>query len=142
MVRKCQSFRAEKQKELAMKLITLKAHMYFDGLVAVMLMTAPWVIQLERTAVAICFALALIHTLVTILAFVPSDSMISHRVHGWIEFFVAPAIGSLPWVLGFSIHKESVIFFSVLSGLIFLVWALTNYGQEESKLRFSRIPKN
>lgn len=125
-----------------MKLMNLKTHMYFDYLVVGMLMAGPLVIQLERTAVVVSLALALIHTLITILTFVPVDSMISHRVHGWIEFFVAPVIGSLPWVLGFSIHTESGIFFSVLSVLIFIVWALTDYGQEESKLRFSRIPKN
>lgn len=112
-----------------MKIICIKKHMYLDFLVVIAFAVAPMLIDLEGIAVVVSLALALVHALVTLLTFTPGIAIISTRVHGWIEFAVAPIIGSLPWVLGFMNHTTSVIFFVGLALSIFIVWALTDYEQ-------------
>ena len=114
-----------------MKAIDLQKHMYLDYLVVGTFSVAPLVLKLEGIAVAISLALALVHALVTIFTFIPKVSFISPTVHGWIEFTVAPLLAALPWILGFSHHTSSVLFFASLAALIFVVWALTDYESEQ-----------
>ena len=111
-----------------MKKIDMKNHMYLDFLVVALFVIGPTPLGLGDLAVKISLALALVHTTVTLLTFTPGISLFSSKVHGGIEFLVAPSLLSIPWVLGFAGHTPSLLFFTAMGLATFVAWVITDYN--------------
>lgn len=122
-----------------MKKINMKSHMYLDYLVVALFVIGPTVLGLGDLAVKISLALALVHSTVTILTFTPSFSIFSSKVHGVIEILVAPSLLSVPWILGFSNHTPSLMFFTVMGISTFAAWAITDYNTVSVQKRTSML---
>lgn len=120
-----------------MKKINMNTHMYLDYLVVASFVIGPTLLGLDDLAVKISLALALVHTTVTLLTFTPRFSLISPKVHGAIEFLVAPSLLIIPWILGFANHTPSLMFYTVMGLATFVAWIITDYRTVSAKSRLS-----
>lgn len=115
-----------------MRKLGMKNHMYVDYLVVGLFLLGPVLIGLEGVALQISFALAAVHTIVTLLTFTPGVSLISSTFHGAIELLVAPVLIGIPWGFGFADHTPSLAFYSVMGLSTVVVWALTDYTEHKA----------
>lgn len=122
-----------------MNKLEMKNHMYIDYLVVALFLLGPILLGLEGVALQISFALAAVHTIVTLLTFTRGFSLISSTLHGAIELLVAPVLIGIPWAFGFANHTPSLAFYSVMGLSTAVVWALTDYRTQSLQLKPSML---
>ena len=110
-----------------MKIVSARMHGYLDYITVVGFAVAPALFALEGLPKMICYSLAGIHLVVTLLTDFPLGvaHLIPSAVHGAIELVVSVALVALPWVLGFAAIPAARHFFIAAGAVIFLVWLLT-----------------
>lgn len=112
-----------------MKVLSPGAHGVLDYLTVALFALAPTVLGFSGLPATICYVLAVIHLLLTLLtAFGPGlVSVVPFRLHGMVELVVSIVLIVLPWLLGFASVVTARYFFVVMGVVIFLVWLLTAY---------------
>ena len=115
-----------------MKFISARTHGVLDYVTVIGFALAPSVLGLDGLPKWICYALAAIHLLLTLLTNFPlgAAKRIPFTLHGLIELLVSIALVFLPWVLGFADQTMARYFFVAAGGTIFVVWALTEYSKK------------
>ncbi len=113
-----------------MKLISPYAHGVVDYLTVVLFLAAPFLFALSPVATAICYILAGVHLLMTILTGFDLGGvwLIPFALHGIVEFVVAALLIAGPWLIGEPFSGNDIGFFMVMGALIFVVWLLSDYG--------------
>src|SRR5258706_3213161 len=109
-----------------MKILSAHTHGFLDYATIVGFALAPALLGLEGQPKWICYGLAGIHLLLTLLTDFPlgAAKLIPSAVHGLIELIVSVALVILPWVLGFAENPAARNFFIAAVGTIFLVWVI------------------
>ena len=115
-----------------MKFISARAHGVLDYVTVIGFALAPGVLGFDGLPKWICYALAGIHLLLSLLTNYPLGAVkrIPFTLHGLIELVVSIALVVLPWVLRFADYAAARYFFVAAGGTIFVVWALTLYGDK------------
>lgn len=111
-----------------MKIITPKFHAIIDFVLIILLLASPNIFHLSNTASTLCYALAIIHFLLTIITdFKGGIFKIVHlKLHGLIEL----AVSILLVILAFTFFKGNLadeIYFACLGLLILIIFTLTDY---------------
>lgn len=112
-----------------MKLIAPGVHRFLDFIAVVVFLAAPFVIGLGGTPAAICWALALLHLIVTLSTRFPESSRgpIPLVAHGVLELVVSIFLVAASWMFGFAPGSPARYFFVTAGAALFLVWILTDY---------------
>jgi len=112
-----------------MKGLSTRAHGYLDYVTVVGFALAPALLALERVPKLICYGLAGIHLLLTLLTDFPLGvaKLVPSKAHALIEFIVSIVLVILPWVLEFAENPVARNFFIAAGVTIFVVWLLTDY---------------
>jgi len=112
-----------------MKLLSARTHGILDYVTVIGFVLAPAILGFEGLPKIICYGLAGIHLLLTLLTNFPlgAAKLVSLTLHGLIELMVSIALVFLPWVLGFSTNPAARNFFIGVGMTIFIVWLLTDY---------------
>ncbi|HKB70878.1 MAG TPA: hypothetical protein VKH46_08550 [Thermoanaerobaculia bacterium] len=111
-----------------MKLITPAAHRLLDFAAVVVFAVAPFAFGLGGLPAAICWALAIVHLLVTLATRFPGRSGgIALVAHGVLELVVAIFLVAASWLFGFAPGSPARYFFVTAGVALFLVWLLTDY---------------
>jgi hypothetical protein len=112
-----------------MSFLPARTHGYLDYGTVVGFALAPALLGLEGLPKMICYGLAGVHLLLTLVTDFPlgSATLIPFKIHGLIELIVSIVLVVLPWVLGFAATPAARNFFIAAGVIIFLVWRLTNY---------------
>jgi hypothetical protein len=100
------------------------------GVVAVFAL-APSLLGITGPSAALCYLLALVHLLVTILSDMPFGvkKLIPMLWHGHLELVVGLALVIAPWVFS-DLLASGQLFFTLMGAVIFFVWASSNYGDK------------
>src|SRR5258706_9073322 len=123
-----------------MKILSAHTHGFLDYATIVWFALARALLGVEGQPKWICYGLAGIHLLLTLLTDFPlgAAKLIPSAVHGLIELIVSVALVILPWVLGFAENPAARNFFIAAGGTILIVWVLTHYQMRTS---FARPPQ-
>jgi len=115
-----------------MNVISARAHGILDYGTVAGFSLIPTIFKLAGTPAYLCYALAVIHLLMTILTRFPSGvvPVIPVAVHKTVEAVVGPVLVLSPWILGFSAEKIARNVFISAGVLIFAVWLLSEYHIE------------
>lgn len=110
-------------------MITSKTHGILDYITVLIFAVAPSLINLSEIGTALAYTLAVVHLLMT---FFTGFSMgfikiIPFYLHGYVELVVGLVLAIGPWIAGNLIPETDQIFFSVVGGMILLVWLMTTY---------------
>ena len=113
-----------------MRIMSSRVHGYLDYVTVAGFALAPSLIGLAGAPKWVCYMLAGVHLLLTLLTDFPLGArpLIPLKVHGVIEFVVSIVLIVLPWVLGFSAYAAARNFFLAAGITIFIVWLLTDYN--------------
>jgi len=113
-----------------MRILSARTHGILDYVTVTGFALAPTVLGFDGLPKGICYALAGIHLLLTLLTNFPlgAAKWIPLAFHGPIELIVSIALVFLPWVLGFADYAAARYFFVAAGATIFVVWALTEYN--------------
>lgn len=112
-----------------MKVIGPLVHGVLDYLTVVLFAIAPSVVGFSGKQAIICYALAIIHLLLTLVTRFPLGALkiVGLPIHGGIEAIVSLLLIALPWIAGFSNGILSRNFYVCIGLLIGLIWLLTDY---------------
>ena len=113
-----------------MRVIGPLAHGIIDYAMVVLLVVGPSVAGFRNPRqVMICYALAVVHFLLTFITRFPLGVMktLPFALHGAIEFVVAILLIILPWLANFSAGINSRNFFVAIGALILIIWILTDF---------------
>ena len=112
-----------------MRILSARTHGILDYVTVIGFALAPSVLGLDGLPKWICYALAGIHLLLTLLTDFPLGALklIPGAVHGFIELMVSIVLVILPWILGFAVLPVARNFFIAVGVIIFIVWRLTEY---------------
>ena len=112
-----------------MKVLGAFSHGVIDYLMVIFLVIGPRVAGFTGPQATICYALAVVHLLLTIITRFPLGILktLPFWLHGTIEIIVAVLLVILPWLAGFSAGVHSRNFFVAIGVLIAVIWAVTNY---------------
>ncbi|HEY2325502.1 MAG TPA: hypothetical protein VGJ82_21775 [Thermoanaerobaculia bacterium] len=112
-----------------MKVLGAFSHGVIDYLMVIILAVGPGVAGFTGKQATICYALALVHFLLTFITRFPLGVMktLPFWLHGSVEIVVAVLLVILPWLGSFSAGVLSRNFFVAIGVLIAVIWALTNY---------------
>lgn len=112
-----------------MKFVNPFVHGIVDYLVVAAFAAAPTLFGFTGMTGNVCYGLAGVHLLVTLLTNMPLGAMkvIPFTVHGWIELAVAPTLAAIPWVMGFNTDPTALYFFSGFGAAVFAAWLCTDY---------------
>ena len=115
-----------------MRTLSARAHGFLDYVTVVGFVLAPTVVGLGGLPKWICYVLAAVHLLLTLLTNFPlgATELIPFTLHGLIELLVSIALVFLPWLLGFADYAAARYFFVATGATIFIVWALTEYNRK------------
>lgn len=93
-------------------------------------LAAPVLLGLTGRAAMLSYALAVIHTIVTLSTKFPDigHRPLSLRNHGWIELVVGIVLILLPWVVGWVGTART--YYVTAGVLLLIVWATSNYGRQ------------
>lgn len=133
---------------MKLKLLDARMHGFVDFLVVGLFAAAPMLLGFQGMTAHLCYGLAGVHLLVTLLTDFPFGiaKVLSFRLHGWIELMVAPTLIALPWIFGFGNDRNAMLFFSAFGAVVFLAWVITDYdraGRGEIKERVLRtVPRD
>jgi hypothetical protein len=112
-----------------MKVLGAFSHGVIDYLMVILLAIGPGVAGFHGAQATICYALAAVHFLLTIITRFPLGVLktLPFWLHGTIEIIVAVFLVVLPWLANFSAGIHSRNFFVAIGVLIAVIWALTDY---------------
>ncbi|HEX7192407.1 MAG TPA: hypothetical protein VF381_12640 [Thermoanaerobaculia bacterium] len=112
-----------------MRILGAVSHGIIDYLMVVLLAVGPRVAGFNGPQATMCYGLAVVHFLLTIITRFPLGitKTLPFWLHGTVEIIVAVLLVILPWLAHFSAGVHSRNFFVAIGVLIALVWALTNY---------------
>ena len=112
-----------------MRVIGIWSHGVIDYLMVIILAIAPSVAGFNGRQAMICYGLAVLHFLLTIVTRFPLGvvKVLSFTLHGSVEFMVGVLMIILPWLGGFSAGLNSRNFFVAIGVLILVIWAMTDY---------------
>ena len=115
-------------KEL-MRSIGPWTHGILDYASVILLAIAPRVTGFSGKQALICYALAVVHLLLTILTRFPLGvvKIVRFPIHGAIELLVSILLLVMPWLAGFSRGVLSTHFFVYFGLLLLVIWFLTDY---------------
>lgn len=112
-----------------MRILSPKVHMVLDFVTVVVFLVAPLAVGLGGLPAAICYVLAIVHLLMTLLTRFPGGGAkpVSLLLHGMVELAVAIVLVALPYIAGFGPGSPAKRFFVTMAALIFVIWLLTDY---------------
>ena len=112
-----------------MRVLGAFSHGVIDYLMVIFLAIGPGVAGFHGTQATMCYGLAVVHFLLTIITRFPLGVLktLPFWLHGSIEIVVAVLLVILPWLAHFSAGVLSRNFFIAIGVLIAVIWALTNY---------------
>jgi hypothetical protein len=117
---------------MTMKLIAPGVHRFLDFVAVIVFAVAPFAIGRGAPGLpaALCWALALVHLVVTLATRFPSRSggAISFVGHGILELVVSIFLAASSWIFGFAPGSPARYFFVTAGAVLFLVWLLTDYS--------------
>jgi len=109
-------------------MITSKMHGVLDYVTVVIFALSPSLFALSETGTTIAYTLAVVHLLMTLLTAFSLGliKVIPFQYHGYVELVVGLVLAVGPWLVSFLSHTDQ-LYFSVMGGVILLVWLLTTY---------------
>jgi hypothetical protein len=112
-----------------MNVISVRAHGILDYGTVAAFSLIPTIFKLAATPAYLCYLLAVIHLLMTVLTRFPLGiiRVIPLGVHKTVEAVVGPVLVVSPWILGFSTEKIARNVFISAGVVIFAVWLLSEY---------------
>jgi hypothetical protein len=111
-----------------MKLIAPGPHRILDFAAVVVFAVAPLAFGLGGLPAAICWALAILHLVVTLATRYPGRrGAIGFVPHGVLELVVSIFLIASSWIFGFAPGSPARYFFVTAGAALFLVWLLTDY---------------
>jgi hypothetical protein len=113
-----------------MKLIDARLHGALDYVAVAVFALAPFLFRLEGTPALICWGLAIVHLLLTILTKFPAGiiRVIPFVSHGAPEIVVSVGLVFSPWMFGYAPGSPARRFFVAAGAALFLLWLLTDYA--------------
>jgi uncharacterized membrane protein YhaH (DUF805 family) len=107
-------------------------HGVLDYGVVVIFAVAPSLLGIAGPSAVLCYLLAAVHLLVTILSDMPFGvkKLIPMSWHGHLELVVGLALVIAPWVFS-DLLASGQLFFTLMGAVIFFVWATSNYGDKK-----------
>ncbi|MGA9648712.1 hypothetical protein [Pedobacter sp.] len=111
-----------------MKIITSKFHAILDFVLIIALLASPSIFELSSSAATLCYALGVIHFLLTIITDFSGGifKIVNLKLHGLVEV----AVSILLVILAFTFFKGNLvdeIYFACLGLLILIIFTLTDY---------------
>ena len=105
------------------------SHGIIDYATVIIFAIGPTVAGFRGRQSLICYALAVVHLLLTLITRFPLgvSKTIPFPLHGAIEIVVALLLIVLPWLANFSAGVHSRNFFVLIGLLIGIIWLLTDY---------------
>jgi hypothetical protein len=112
-----------------MRVIGPMAHGIIDYAMVIILAVGPSVAGFRGKQALICYALAFVHFMLTVITRFPlgASKSLPFSMHGAIELVVSIMLIILPWLGNFSAGVNSRNFFVAIGFLILIIWALTDY---------------
>jgi hypothetical protein len=112
-----------------MRVLKPLAHGMVDYLMVIILAIGPGVAGFTGAQAKLCYALAVVHFLLTIITNFPLGVLktLPFWLHGAVEIVVAVLLIVLPWIANFSRGVLSRNFFVMIGFLIALIFVLTDY---------------
>ena len=109
-------------------MISSKTHGILDYITVLLFALAPSLFALSETGTTIAYTLAVVHLLMTLFTGFSMGliRVIPFYVHGYVELIVGLVLAIMPWLVDFLSHTDQ-LFFSIIGGIILLVWILTSY---------------
>ncbi|HEV7921969.1 MAG TPA: hypothetical protein VGR02_14365 [Thermoanaerobaculia bacterium] len=104
-------------------------HGIIDYAMVIFLFAGPSVARFNGKQATICYALAVVHLLLTLVTRFPLGVMkiLGFPLHGAVEMMVGLLLLILPWLASFSAGIRSRNFFVAIGLLVLLIWFLTDY---------------
>src|SRR4051812_33937641 len=115
-----------------LKFLNDTLHGMLDYAVVAIFALAPIALGIDGGSALLCYALAVIHLILTLLTDMPLGLMkvIPIRVHGTIELLVGLALIIVPWLFS-DLLRSGQLFFTLMGAIIFVVWVSSNYGDKK-----------
>jgi hypothetical protein len=112
-----------------MRVLKPLAHGMVDYLMVIILAIGPGVAGFTGPQAKLCYSLAVVHFLLTIITNFPLGVLktVPFWLHGAVEIGVAVLLIVLPWMANFSRGVLSRNFFVMIGFLIALIFVLTDY---------------
>ena len=112
-----------------MRVLGAFSHGVIDYLMVILLAVGPGVAGFHGRQAMMCYGLAVVHFLLTIITRFPLGVLktLPFWLHGAVEIVVAVLLVILPWLANFSAGVHSRNFFVAIGVLVALIWALTDY---------------
>ena len=119
-----------------------RPHGYIDYAVVALLALAPTLFGFSETPSLICYALAGIQLMMSVLTAYPLGliGLIPFTVHGMIEAVTAIGVAAMPWIAGFDHEPAARNFFLFSAVSLAAVYFLTNYKAAPAPRRGMRSP--
>lgn len=110
-------------------MITSKIHGVLDYVTVLIFALSPSLFALSETGATIAYTLAVVHLLMTILTAFSMGviKVIPFQFHGYVELVVGLTLAIGPWLINDLLSSTDQLYFSVMGGVILLVWLLTTY---------------
>jgi hypothetical protein len=104
-------------------------HGVIDYASVIFLAIAPRVTGFTGKQASICYALAAVHLVLTLVTRFPLGAVkvLGFPLHGAIEVIVSILLVIMPWLGGFSRGVLSTRFFVSFGLFLFVIWLLTDY---------------
>jgi hypothetical protein len=118
-----------------MRVIGPLAHGIIDYAMVIILAVGPTVAGFRGKQALICYALAFVHFLLTIITRFPLgvSKTLPFAMHGAIEFVVSIMLISMPWLANArSAGVNSRNFFVAIGVMILIIWVLTDFRSRRS----------
>ena len=117
-----------------MRVIGAFSHGIIDYATVILLALGPSVSGFRGKQALMCYALALVHFMLSIITRYPLgvSKSLPFPIHGAIEFVVAILLIILPWLANFSAGVHSRNFFLAIGMLVLIIWILTDYRSRRS----------
>jgi hypothetical protein len=115
-----------------LKFLNDTIHGFLDYGVVIIFALAASLLGLAGPSAALCYVLAVVHLLATILTDMPFGvkKLIPMQWHGHLELVVGLALVICPWVFP-DLLASGQLFFTLMGAIIFFVWAASNYGDKK-----------
>jgi hypothetical protein len=112
-----------------MRVLGAVSHGIIDYATVILLAVGPGVAGFTGRQATMCYGLAVVHFLLTIITRFPLGVMkaLPFWLHGTIEIVVAVLLVILPWLAHFSAGVHSRNFFVAIGVLIAVIFLLTDY---------------
>ncbi len=112
-----------------------KIHGWLDYITVLFFAIAPSIFALTETAAVICYVLAVIHLLMTLITAFPAGvkGWVQFRIHGWVELVVSLVLIIAPWLLSDLFTNTDQLFFTIVGAVILIVYLLTGYSNSNKK---------